>query len=142
MEDTTTTLKSVATNTSKISKIKRNLNEKIESTEGQLSVDIYQDELQLIILAPISGCLPEDIELTITDDVLSIKGKREIHPDIDQDDYFTKECFWGVFSRAVVLPTKTDASKITAKFEKGILRIEIPKADMERTRKIDIVEIL
>lgn len=125
-----------------ISKIHRNLSEKMEHVEGQLSVDIYQNDDNLIILAPISGCDPNDVELTITDDVLSIKGRREIDVDIDQDNYFTKECFWGTFSRAIVLPTKTETSKISARFEKGILRIEIPKVETERTRKIDIVEIV
>lgn len=125
-----------------INKIKRSLNEKVEYIEGQLSVDIYQSETHLIILAPIAGCAPEDIELTITDDVLSIKGRRVIDADINEENCFTKECFWGTFSRAVVLPTKTDTSKINAKFLKGILRIEIPKIEVKRTRKIEIVEIV
>lgn len=141
MTETTTILKT-QTDPSVISKIRKNLSEKTEYIEGQLSVDIYQSEENLIILAPISGCNIDDIELTITDDVLSIKGRRVLDPDIDTDNYFTKECFWGTFSRAIVLPTKTETSKITAKFLNGILRIEIPKVESERTRKIEIVEVL
>ena len=125
-----------------ISKIRKNLNEKTAYVEGQLSVDIYQSEDNLIILAPISGCSIEDIELTITDDVLSIKGRRTLDPDIAAENFFTKECFWGTFSRAIVLPTKTETSKIIAKFLNGILRVEIPKVEAERTRKIEIVEVL
>ena len=141
MTDTTTTTKS-QTDQNVISRIRKNLNEKTEYVEGQLSVDIYQNDDKLIILAPISGCSMEDIELTITDDVLSIKGRRSLDVDIDTDNFFTKECFWGTFSRAIVLPTKTETSKILAKFEHGILRIEIPKVETERTRKINIVEVL
>lgn len=140
MSDTTAQTKS-QTDQNVISKIRKDLNEKTKSTEGQLSVDIYQNEDNLIILAPISGCDITDIELTITDDVLSIKGRRALDPDIDTDNFFTKECFWGTFSRSIVLPTKTETSKILAKFSNGILRVEIPKVEAERTRKIEIVEI-
>lgn len=140
MSDTTTQTKS-QTDQNVIGKIRRDLSEKTPYTEGQLSVDIYQNEDNLIILAPISGCDMHDIELTITDDVLSIKGRRALDPDIDTDNFFTKECFWGTFSRSIVLPTKTETSKILAKFSNGILRIEIPKVEAERTRKIEIVEI-
>lgn len=140
MSETTAQTKS-QTDQNVISKIRKDLNEKTKSTEGQLSVDIYQNEDNLIILAPISGCDMHDIELTITDDVLSIKGRRALDPDIDTDNFFTKECFWGTFSRSIVLPTKTETSKILAKFSNGILRIEIPKVEAERTRKIEIVEI-
>lgn len=140
MSDTTTQTKS-QTDQNVIGKIRKDLNEKTTYTEGQLSVDIYQNEDNLIILAPISGCDMHDIELTITDDVLSIKGRRALDPDIDTDNFFTKECFWGTFSRSIVLPTKTETSKILAKFSNGILRIEIPKVEAERTRKIEIVEV-
>lgn len=140
MSETTAQTKS-QTDQNVISKIRKDLNEKTKSTEGQLSVDIYQNEDNLIILAPISGCDIHDIELTITDDVLSIKGRRALDPDIDTDNFFTKECFWGTFSRSIVLPTKTETSKILAKFSNGILRVEIPKVEAERTRKIEIVEI-
>lgn len=125
-----------------VSKIRRSTDKKQEFVEGQLSVDIYQNDTHLIIFAPIAGCTIGDIELTITDEVLSIKGRRTLDHDIEIDNAFTKECFWGTFSRAIVLPTKTDTTKICAKFDKGILRIDIPKVEENRTRKIDIVEIL
>lgn len=141
MSDTTLQTKS-QTDQGVISKIRKDLKEKTEYVEGQLSVDIYQNDENLIILAPISGCSIDDIELTITDDVLSIKGRRTLDADIDTDNFFTKECFWGTFSRAIVLPTKTETSKIIAKFLNGILRVEIPKVETERTRKIEIVEVL
>lgn len=141
MSETTAQTKS-QTDQNVIGKIRKDLNEKTTYTEGQLSVDIYQNEDNLIILAPISGCDIHDIELTITDDVLSIKGRRALEADIDTDNFFTKECFWGTFSRSIVLPTKTETSKILAKFSNGILRIEIPKVEAERTRKIEIVEVL
>lgn len=140
MSETTAQTKS-QTDQNVIGRIRKDLSEKTTYTEGQLSVDIYQNEDNLIILAPISGCDIHDIELTITDDVLSIKGRRALDPDIDTDNFFTKECFWGTFSRSIVLPTKTETSKILAKFSNGILRIEIPKVEAERTRKIEIVEV-
>lgn len=106
--------------------------------EGQLSVDVYQTKTEIIVLAPIAGVQSEDIKITITDDVLSIQGKRKFQPSISPQDYFTQECFWGNFSRSIVLPQPIDINRVKSRFEKSILEIKLPKINPIRTRVIQI----
>src|SRR5438874_1111207 len=80
------------------------INSEQSSTEGQLAVDVYQTSTEIIILAPIAGVKLSDLNVSITEDVLSIKGKRCLEFDVPEQDYLTQECFWGDFSRAIVLP--------------------------------------
>lgn len=96
---------------------------------GQLALDIYQTENEIVIQAPIAGVEQDDITLIINDDVLVIKGKRPAKENIPEDNYYTKECFWGDFSRSVVLPLEVDTKNVSASFEKGILEIRIAKKE-------------
>lgn len=121
-------------------KTARLLNESMneEEEEGQLSVDVYQTEKEMIIIAPIAGVTTQDISMSITDDVISIQGKRNFTTAIPEENYYTKECFWGNFSRSIVLPEAVDATKVKATFKNGILKITIPKIEQIRTRIIKI----
>jgi len=109
-----------------------------ETEVGQLSVDIYHTDKEIVILAPIAGVKEEDIDLSITNDVLVIKGEREIKEQIAEEDYYTKECFWGSFSRAIVLPLEAETSKISAEFENNVLEIRIPKNERNQKKIIRI----
>jgi len=110
----------------------------MEEAEGQLAVDIYQTKDELIIKAPIAGVKPEDIDITITDDVVTVKGHRSDTKEVESEHYFAQECYWGAFSRSVILPVSTVADKAQASFKNGILSIRIPKADQAKVRKIQI----
>lgn len=102
----------------------------IEQTEediGQLSVDVYESPNELLIIAPIAGVKISDINISISEDVLSISGQRKLEFKIPQDDYLIQECFWGKFSRAIVLPDNIDSNSISASFKDGILKITINK---------------
>lgn len=105
---------------------------------GQLSVDIYHLEKEIVILAPIAGVTKEDIHLSITDDVLVIKGERKPVESVPEDNYYTRECFWGNFSRSIVLPEEADTKNISAAFENHVLQIRIPKEEKESTKIIKI----
>jgi len=109
-----------------------------DSTDGQLALDVYQTKSHIIILAPIAGVKIEDMSVEITDDVLTIKGHRHLENTIKENDYFTQECFWGDFSRSIVLPASVDTNKISADFHDGILKIEIPKIEKVRSKVIRI----
>ncbi len=109
-----------------------------EHTEGQLALDIYQTPTHIVIVAPIAGVKMPDIDVSVTEDVLTIKGKRYLEFDIPDEDYFTQECFWGDFSRSVVLPTSVDALKIAATFKDAVLKITIPKAERIKTKIVRI----
>jgi HSP20 family protein len=109
--------------------------------EGQLSLDVYESEKELTIIAPIAGVHLEDINLTVTEDVLTIKGQRQFEFSISEEDYLIQECFWGDFSRSIVLPDNIDTTKINANFKNGVLKITIPKTSGNKTKLIKIKEI-
>ena len=109
-----------------------------DSTEGQLALDVYQTAKYIVILAPVAGVKLEDMSVEISDDVLTIKGHRQYEKTVSEDNYFTQECFWGDFSRSIVLPASVDSNKISASFNDGVLKIEIPKIEKAKSKVIKI----
>lgn len=93
---------------------------------GQLALDIYRSDDEIVILAPIAGISPEEVSVNMAEEVLTIQGIRKLPERVPEETYLTKECFWGDFSRSIVLPNNTDTDKINASFKNGILRIAIP----------------
>ncbi len=110
----------------------------ITSEVGQLSVDIFQTNNQIVLLAPIAGIKEKDISISITDDVLVIKGQRHLNKEVEEKDYMAKECFWGDFARSILLPINADKDSVSASFDNGVLEITIGKKDIERTKIIKI----
>jgi HSP20 family protein len=94
--------------------------------DGQLAIDVYQTKSSFVIQAPVAGIKPEDLGISVENDFLIIKGKREKTEEIQEKDYFYQECYWGSFSRKVSLPEDLDSSKIKASLKKGILTVKIP----------------
>lgn len=131
----------------KIKKIKTipdktdNKQENWSGPEGQLSVDVYQTKDDLIIQSAIAGIKPNAIEISLEKDVIIIRGKRE-KPNNEEGDYFTKECYWGKFSREIILPVEIDTDKIKATMENGIMTIRIPKIFRQKKRKIVVRQLL
>ena len=114
--------------------------EKWFEAEGELALDVYQTDEEIVIEAPIAGVKPEDIEITIEQDTISIKGKREKSREEERKNYLIKECYWGSFSREIILPVEIDGSRAKASIKEGILKIRIPKLEREKKRKISIKE--
>lgn len=115
------------------------------SPEGQLAVDVFQTADAFVIVAPIAGVKFSDLAITVSltddkDEVLTIKGQRSFQFDVDAGDYFTQECFWGGFSRSIILPESVDTSKVSASFKDGVLAVRVPKVEKMRTRMIRIKE--
>ena len=110
----------------------------IEKEYGQLSLDIFHMEKEIIIMAPIAGVKEKDLAISITDDVLVIKGSRQNKFEVPEENYYTRECFWGNFSRSIVLPQEADIRGISAKFDDNVLEIHIPRTEMEPTKVIKI----
>lgn len=109
--------------------------------EGQLAVDVYQTEDDIIIIAPLAGVRKEDVELKIVDDVITIEGSRKKPAKLpDNKNFLVQECFWGSFSRSIILPAPVKNDKVKAGFEDGILKITIPKSDRLKTRIINITD--
>lgn len=106
--------------------------------EGQLAIDAYQTDDEVVVKAPVAGVKPEDLEIAITDEVITIKGERHDDSQMTRDHYFTQECYWGSFSRSYLLPVAVEAEKAQANLQNGILTIKIPKQEKTRTRIIKV----
>lgn len=106
--------------------------------EGQLTVDVFQDDQNIIIQSTIAGVAPDDLDVSITNDMVTVRGERRRMYSVDPDDYFYQECYWGAFSRSIILPVEIDADRAEAKIKNGILTIRIPKANTAVTRKLKV----
>jgi HSP20 family protein len=104
--------------------------------EGQLSVDVYQTDDKIVIQSTIAGVRQEDINITINNDMVTIRGKREIDESVDNKDYFIQECYWGGFSRSIILPAEIQSDKAEAILKNGVLTIILPK--MTKAKPISI----
>lgn len=109
-------------------------------SEGELAVDVFQTDSELVIQSAIAGIKPEDLDISVESDVLLIKGKREKLGLEEERNYFYQECYWGSFSRQIILPTEVDPSRIEASMKEGILTIRMPKIERKKKRKIIIKE--
>lgn len=109
------------------------------SSEGQLAVDVYQTPSDFCVQAPIAGVGVEEIEVFVENDTLVIKGERKKPEPNKEKNYFYQECYWGPFSRRIILPEDIDTQKIKAILQKGILTIKIPRAKKIKKRKITVV---
>ena len=97
------------------------------SNEGHLTIDVFQAEDEIVIQSTIAGANPEDIDISITKDVVTIKGFREPGHKTKPSDYFHSELYWGHFSRAIILPVDVDTDRAKASFKNGVLTISLPK---------------
>lgn len=109
-----------------------------EGPEGELTVDVFQKDKELIIRSAIAGIDPEDLDIMIEDDLLIIKGERESKFAQEKENYFFQECHWGRFKREILLPVEVDSSRINAKLEKGILTIKIPIIERKSKTKVSV----
>lgn len=105
--------------------------------EGELAIDFYQTGNELVIQSAIAGVKPEDLEISIEKDILTIEGERK-KPFEEGGEYFFQECYWGRFSRQIILPVEIDPNRIEATLKEGILTIRLPKIEREKRRKIII----
>lgn len=107
--------------------------------EGQLVIDTYQTQNDLVIQTAIAGIKPEDISITMEKDIIIIKGAREKPFDTsEKKDYFIQECYWGSFSRKIALPVEINPEKAEALMKEGVLTIRLPKILKEKKRTIEI----
>lgn len=106
--------------------------------EGQLAVDVYQTNGELIIQSAIAGVKPEDLDISIEADIVLIKGNRQKPSENGERNYFYQECYWGPFSRQIILPEETDPTRAEATMKEGVLSIRIPKIERKKKRKIEV----
>ncbi len=109
-----------------------------KDSEGQLTIDVYQTNDEMVIKSTIAGVTSEELDITITNDMVTIKGQREKDEDISSDSYYYQELYWGPFSRSVILPQEIDTESAKAGLKDGVLTIRLPKMERSRTKKLKI----
>ncbi len=112
--------------------------EEDDEKEGELTVDVYQTPDMIVIKAMIAGVRPEDLDISITRDMITIKGKREEEKVARDDDYFMRELYWGTFSRTITLPEEIDVDESEAIEKHGLLILKLPKLDKKRQSKLKV----
>src|SRR3989344_5747982 len=80
-----------------------------DSYEGQLAVDVFQDKNSIVVKSTIAGVRPQNLDISITNDMVTIRGKREQETTVEEKDFFFQECYWGGFSRSIILPCEVQA---------------------------------
>lgn len=109
-----------------------------DNAEGQLTIDVYQTENDIVIKSTIAGVKPEDLDVSINNDMVTVKGERKNEEEVENGNYYYQECYWGSFSRSVLLPVDVVPEKADASLKNGILTIRLPKADTTKTKKIQV----
>ena len=104
-----------------------------EHEEGELAVDVYETEKEIIVKTAIAGIKPEDLSLSFASDLLTIRGERHEEESHEDRHYLSHECHWGAFSRSIILPTAVDTTKATAVFKNGILTVTLPKTNNKKS---------
>ena len=107
-------------------------------SEGELVVDVYETDANFVVLAAIAGVLIKDMDISIEKDMMVIKGNRQDPHGRPDKKYFYQECYWGPFSRKIVLPENINIDEADAQMEKGLLTIKIPKTDGKGKERIGV----
>ncbi|OGZ58132.1 MAG: hypothetical protein A2827_02815 [Candidatus Spechtbacteria bacterium RIFCSPHIGHO2_01_FULL_43_30] len=107
--------------------------------EGQLAIDVYETPTDIVIKSTIAGVKSTDLDIGIEDNTVNIRGSRHTQEKIKSQDYFYQECYWGTFSRSIILPVEVDSDKAEASLNDGILTITLPKIIKEKEKKIKIL---
>lgn len=109
-----------------------------DEEDGELPVDMYQTRDAIIIRALVAGVNPEDLDISITRDMVTLKGVREEIQEVPDEDYFHRELFWGSFSRSIVLPEEIVIDEAEAREKHGLLEITLPKLDKGRSTRLTV----
>jgi len=109
-----------------------------EEKEGELTVDVYQTPDLIVIKTMIAGVRPEDLDISITRDMVTIQGRREEEKTVREEDYFARELYWGSFSRTITLPSEIDVDESEAIEKHGLLILKLPKLDKKRQSKLKV----
>ena len=112
-----------------------------EEEEAQLTVDLYQTPTDIIVQTMVAGVLPDNLSISITRDMITIRGKREENQSINNENYFVQELYWGSFSRTISLPEEVDPEEAEAIEKHGLLIIKLPKINKNKETKLKVKSI-
>lgn len=109
-----------------------------EAEEAELAVDLYQTPTEIVVQTMVAGVRPEDLEISVLRDVLTISGKREESRIIDEENYFAKELYWGKFTRTISLPQEVEPEEVEATEKHGLLTIKLQKVDKDKKNNVKV----
>ena len=112
--------------------------DELVTPEGELAIDVWQTGKDVVIQTAIAGVRPEEVDVSIENDVVSIRGLRRNPAPEETKDYLHQECFWGAFSRQIFLPEEIDIKNVEAAMKDGVLTLRLPKLYREKTKKVKI----
>jgi HSP20 family protein len=108
------------------------------SGTGEFPIDVYQTKDDLVVKAALPGVKPEEVEITVSEDTITIRGEHTEEQETKEDDYLHRERYYGAFSRSVAIPVKVKGEKAEATFEEGVLTLTLPKAEEVKPRQVKI----
>lgn len=109
--------------------------------EAELAVDMYQTPTEIIVRTMVAGVKPEDLQVSIGRDMITLKGSRSSHHEVDEKDFFARELYWGSFTRTIMLPAEVDADSAEAIEKHGLLTIKLPKIEKDKTKSLKVKSI-
>ena len=109
-----------------------------EEKDGELTVDVHQTSDKIIVKTMVAGVRPEDLDISITRDMVTIRGKREEERSVKDEDFFYRELYWGSFSRTISLPQEVEIDTAEAVEKHGLLILKLTKVDKGRQTKVRV----
>ncbi|OGZ41886.1 MAG: hypothetical protein A3C80_04270 [Candidatus Ryanbacteria bacterium RIFCSPHIGHO2_02_FULL_45_43] len=113
-------------------------NDWAEEEEGQLTIDVFQTPDEIVIQGFVAGVRLDDLDVSITQDMLTIRGRRQRLNETTDEDYYYQELYWGSFARSILLPQEVDADDAQATLKNGMLTIRLKKRDKKRIQKLRV----
>ncbi len=110
-----------------------------EAVPGQLAVDVYETKEKLVVKARTAGVNKQELDVSIADNTLSIRGTLSAGNEDDVENYFVQECYWGEFSRSITLPVPVKEDEIEAVLKDGVLTISFTKLKQDAVKKIQVL---
>ena len=111
-----------------------------EDEEGELAMDVYQTPDDIIVQAIVAGVKPEDVDVAITRDAVTVKARRQDARKIESEDFYQQELYWGYFGRTISLPQEIDVDAAEASIKNGVLTVKLPRMDKDRKQKLKVKE--
>ena len=106
--------------------------------EAQLTVDVYQTPTDIIVQTMAAGVKPDDLQIEIGRDMITIRGKREANRTVTDEDYFVRELYWGIFSRTILLPAEVEPEEAEAMEKHGLVIVKMPKIDKNKKSNLRV----
>lgn len=110
-----------------------------EAVPGQLAVDVYETKDRLVVKARTAGVNKGDLDVSISDNTLSVRGTLSAGTEEDVENYFVQECYWGEFSRSIALPVPVKEDEVEAVLKDGVLTISFKKLKQDTVKKIQVL---